>query len=163
MMNIVKILSGFIILAGSMVACKPAGVPQDEINSFLSDVKMYHCKNTELANRSDSLWNQVADHMDQFLDKKMDPEVRKRLIDIKNTMIIRRFKIYDGFPDTIKHMLTQVDTFDAHLVKNLKMNSAMLDSMELKKLSFLNKMEGNKEQAEQLERKYKEAIESACK
>lgn len=163
MMNIVKFFAGLCIAAAFMTGCKSDSVKPEEITTLLSNVKMYHCKDAELAKRSDSLWNEVADHMDKLLDKGMDPEVRQRLIDIKNTMIIRRFKIYDNFPDTVKHMLAMVDTFDSHLVKDLKMNSAMLDSMESKKLSFLKKMEGDKAQAEQFEKKYKEAIESACK
>ncbi|HQW11929.1 MAG TPA: hypothetical protein PK076_12450 [Saprospiraceae bacterium] len=161
-MNIAKYLLGILLLISILVACKQNNTSSANQGDYLLRLKKYHCEEKALTMESDSLWNEVADHMDKLLPAKMDPAVRKRIIDIKNTEIIRTFKIYHTFPDTIKHILVQIDEYDAKLVRRISMNDKMLDSMEREKLHIMSSLEDNQSAKEAFEKSYTEKLSEPC-
>lgn len=159
-MNIVKLLVSTLLLI-SLGSCSSPEAKTGKWDDFFSSVRMHYCQNARLKTQSDSLWNDVAIQMDKLLPADMDTAVRRRLIEIKNSGIIRTFKIYHTFPDTIKHKLTQVDTFDARIVRMLHANDEVLDSLERTKLKLMSEISNEQEKAE-FSRVYDSSVQDPC-
>lgn len=159
-MNIAKILLA--LGCFYLVSCKNETKVDTKWADFFSKVQLHYCESDRLSRRSDSLWNDVAMQMDHLLPDKMDTAVRRRIIEIKNTGIIRTFKIFHTFSDTIKHELNLVDTFDAKLVKMMHANDQVIDSLQREKLRYLSEITDDASRVS-FNKKFDEITENPCK
>ncbi len=146
----------FIMLSSFFCSCE-----HDE-EDILSNANHLFCQRQLLADSAQSLWDDVAYHININLGAEVDSVTRKRMVEIKNAPIIKSFKAYHSLPDSIRMIIDHADTVDKRLVDEIAEVSFRIDSLEIRKIKFLDKvgMDPSLHPAKTIQQKHNETIHS---
>lgn len=147
----------FIIGTSLFISCA-----HDE-DKILNDANYLFCQRHLLNQSSESLWNNVSRHLDINLPEGMDTSTRKRMIEIHNVPILKSFNAYQYLPDSVKNIIEKAEIADKKLVDEIAEISFSIDSLEIRKLRFLSKVDQASERGQQFLIKYNQAYTSPCK
>jgi len=155
--NNLQALLVFILLTLTITGCS-----HDE-DKILNDANYLYCQRHLLNQSSESLWNNVSRHLDINLPNDMDTSTRKRMIELRNAPILKSFNAYKHLPDSVKIIVDKAEIADKKLVDEIAEISFSIDSLEIRKLRFLSKINQASERAQLFLVKYNQAFTSPCK
>ena len=147
----------FIMLSSFFCSCE-----HDE-EDILSNASHLFCQRQLLADSAQSLWDDVAYHININLGAEVDFVTRKRMVEIKNAPIIKSFKANHSLPDSIRMIIDHADTVDKRLVDEIAEVSFRIDSLEIRKIKFLDKVGMESKRGRRFLARYNESIASPCK
>ena len=132
-------------------------------DKILNDANYLYCQRHLLNQSSESLWKNVAYHLDINLPNEMDTSTRKRMTEIRNAPILKSFNAYKYLPDSVKALVEKAEIADKKLVDEIAEISFSIDSLEIRKLRFLSKVDQSSERGQLFLVKYNAAFTSPCK
>lgn len=142
---IMNIQPGFflaMLFAGLFFACQSTdpGQLEAEAQQLINDGTMYHNRYCSLQQKTDSLWNIVAQAMEKGLPADFAPTDRSVFINSRNMDHITMFKSFKMIDTSLQTLVMEAGKKDIELANQVRALQTEMDAFESKKLAFLKKV-----------------------
>jgi hypothetical protein len=117
--------------------------PQDQAmgEKLLAVTRDITCQQQALAVKTDSLWDGVSNRLSIVLPKDMPKSDRDNMIKLRNTDLIKMFKVYPGLDSLSKMKVEEAGKIDEQIVANLHALRQEMEANDQAIFAFLGSLE----------------------
>lgn len=105
------------------------------------------CQQQALAVKTDSLWDGVSSRLSTTLPKEMLKQDRENMIKLRNTDLIKMFKVYPRLDSFTKRKVEEAGNVDEGIVVNLQALHQKMEANDQAVFAFLGSLEKNSPKA----------------
>lgn len=99
------------------------------------------CQQSALAVKTDSLWDGVSNRLTSTLPKDMPKPDRDNMIKLRNTDLIKMFKVYPGLDSITKRKVEEAGKIDVQIVEKLHALHQKMEANDQAVFAFLGSLE----------------------
>lgn len=133
---------GIVICSFLLIRCSNENL-QDQMmgEKLLTTTRDIFCQQSALAVKTDSLWDGVSNRLTSTLPKDMPKPDRDNMIKLRNTDLIKMFKVYPGLDSITKRKVEEAGKIDEGIVAKLHALHQKMENHDQAVFAFLGGLE----------------------
>lgn len=134
------------------------------VRTLSAEKKSLTCEMGLLRQKTDSLWDQMGQYLDENLPTDLPPVERANMTNIRSAHLIALFKSFPSLDTGIQMKVNEAGKADRILAEQIKSGMNQLDKVEQRLNELLQQIEkNNQQQYQQLKQELRELEELPCR